>query len=269
MAEGVVASSRLRVLSHPLVWAVPLAALVAIGAHPLNDTYYDSLVNFDPQSDEQLHEWGRTTLIFRHTTGLLFGQALALLVGAVLAGRHRMPVALTIAAPLATAMAAVVFAVGQWLGPYGSSLNIVYEPLDDPVFVRMVVRQLVAYPLYALAGVGLGVLVRNWIASRRELVVCLLAAGWLVATFAGLVQDDEGAAPHWLYWALPPLGAAAAVALSGKSMEVWALEPSVPGDWGDGASTALVVGATLYAVLLNLLAVTLTPARGGPGPQSI
>jgi hypothetical protein len=74
---------------------VTRAALVAIAAHPLNDTYYDSLVNFDPQSEEQLNEWRRTTLIFRYTTGLLFGQLLALLVGAVLAGRHRMPAALT------------------------------------------------------------------------------------------------------------------------------------------------------------------------------
>jgi hypothetical protein len=242
-----------------MVWAVPLVALVAIAVHPGNDNYYDSMVNYDPQGDEQLHEWQRTTLIFRYTTGLLLGQLLALLVGVVLARRHRMPVALVIAAPLATAMAAVVFGVGQWLGPHGTPMQISYEPLDDPVFVRMVVRELVAYPLYALAGVGLGVLVRNWIAQRGELLVCLLAAGWLAATFAGLVQDDEGAAPHWLYWAVPPLGAAAAVALSGTSMEVWALEPVVRGDWGDGASIGLVAGAVLYALLLNVLAVTLTP----------
>jgi hypothetical protein len=57
---------------HPVVWAVPLLALVATVAWVCNGSFYDIAVNSDPQGDVQLDEWKRTTAIFHHTTGLLY-----------------------------------------------------------------------------------------------------------------------------------------------------------------------------------------------------
>lgn len=256
MAELAVPSSSRRLWSHPVAWAVPLVVLVALAAHPLNGIYYDALVNSDPQGDGQLREWKRTTMIFQHTTGMLFGQLLALLAGAVLARRHRPAVALAVAVPLAAAMAAAAFVTGQLTG---ATVTISYEPLDDPLFVRMVVRELAAYPLFAWAGVGIAGLVGNRLPLRR--LVYLVVPLWAVATFTGLVQTGDGGAPHWLYWAAPPVGAAAAVTRSGMSTGFGPDGPFVYGDWGNEASIALLIGAALYALVLNGLVVVAASRR--------
>jgi hypothetical protein len=247
--------TRWRLLSHPVAWAVPLVVLMAIAAHAFNDGYYEQLVNSDPQGDVQLHEWYRTTLIFRYTTGLLAGQLIALVVGAALATRHRLWVALAIAVPLSAAAAGAVFVTGQLMGPVGQQVHISYVPLDDPVFVRVMVRELAAYPLYAWAGVGIGSLLRD-----RIQWVFLLVPAWAVATFAGLVQKGEGAAPHWLYWAVPPIGGGTAVSLAGKSMGDTPVGPVLFGDWGARSSLWQLLGAAGWAALWVALAVFVKPA---------
>jgi hypothetical protein len=231
-----------------------------------NGGFYDMAVNTDPQSDPQLDEWMRTTAIFQPTTGLLYGQLLALLVGAALAARHRFTAALALAGLLSGALAATAFFAGQLLGPPGSEANhIDYLPMGDPVFVRMLVRELVAYPLYAFAGVGLGVLIRTWLVPRAWPLIVLVVPPWMIATLVGLFQDNDGDAPHWLYWVAPPIAAATAVSLSALSMS-GTFEPVLSGDWGNEASIALLAGATVYAVVLNLLAVTVVPHRRDPEP---
>lgn len=116
-------------------------------------------------------------------------------------------------------------------------------------------QELAAYPLYAAAGVGLGVLLgagpaRGW----RRLLPPLLVAGWCVASLAGLLHDDGSGAPSWLLWTLPPMAAGAAAVLAGLSMDVWIEPPVLVGDRGGGAGAALLVGAAAYALGLNLLA---------------
>jgi len=258
---------------HPAVWAVPLLALVATVAWVCNGSFYDMTVNSDPQGDFQLDEWKRATAIFHHTTGLLYGQLLALIVGAVLAVRHSWAVALALAGLLAGALAATAFFAGQLLGPLGAANHGDYLPMGDPVFIRMLVRELVAYPLYAFSGVGLGVLTRNWLVPRAGPLIALVVPLWTVGTLVGLFQDGDSDAPHWLYWVAPPIAAAAAVSMSALSMSERfgpvlseGSELVLSGDWGNEASIALLANATVYAVVLNLLAVTVVPQRRAPEP---
>jgi hypothetical protein len=259
------APRRRRVRRHPVVWAVPLLALVATVAWVCNGSYYDSAVNSDPQGEFQVGEWRRTTAIFHHTTGLLYGQILALIVGAALAARHRWAVALALAGLLSGALAATAFFAGQLLGPLGQAEHGGYLPMGDPVFVRMLIRELVAYPLYAFCGVGLGVLIRNWLFPLAWPLIVLVVPPWMVGTLVGLFQQDHGAAPHWLYWVAPPIAAATAVSLSALSLTE-TYRPDLYGDWGNEASIALLASATVYAVVLNLLALTVVPQRRNPEP---
>jgi hypothetical protein len=121
------------------------------------------------------------------------------------------------------------------------------------VLVRVLVCELAAYPLYAAAGVGLGTLLNGRGPRRRRLLVPLLVVGWWVATLTGLLQDDGFDAPYWLLWTVPPIAAGAAIAMAGMSMDVWVEPPVLVGDWGRGASAALLVCAAGYALGLNLL----------------
>jgi hypothetical protein len=270
MVDPTAASQRRRERRHPVVWAVPLLALVATVAWVCNGGFSD-MVNSDPQGEFQLDEWNRMTAIFQHTTGLLYGQLLALIVGAALAARHRFAVALALAGLLAGALAATAFFAGQLLGPLGAADHGDYLPMGDPVFIRMLVRELVAYPLYAFSGVGLGVLTRNWLVPRTGPLIALMVPLWMVGTLVGLFQQDGGDAPHWLYWVAPPIAAATAVSLSALSLTerfgpAATAEPVLLGDWGNEASIALLASATVYAVVLNLLAVTVVPQRRDPEP---
>jgi hypothetical protein len=270
MVDPTAAPRRRRVRRHPVVWAVPLLALVATVAWVCNGGFSD-MVNPDPQSEFQLDEWKRMTAIFQHTTGLLYGQLLALIVGAALAARHRWAVAVALAGLMSAALAVTAFFAGQLLGPLGAASDGDYLPMGDPVFIRMLIRELVAYPLYALSGVGLGVLIRHWLVPRGWTLIALLVPPWMVATLVGLFQNDGGDAPHWLYWVAPPIAAATAVSLSALSLSE-RFEPVLSegsevvlaGDWGNEASIALLASATVYAVLLNLVAVSVVPQRRDP-----
>jgi hypothetical protein len=92
----------------------------------------------------------------------------------------------------------------------------------------------------------------------------------------GLRQDDQLSFPYWLLVPFPPIAAGAAVALAGLSVDVWNPPYALIGDWGRGASIALLVGATMYAVGLNLLARraerrrqlrAAAPGAAGPAPD--
>src|SRR4051812_23002707 len=100
-----------RVAQHPAVWCLPLMALLVWVALPLNESFYLRWVNFDPQGPVEQQEWAYTTRIFRFSSGLLWGQLLALLVGIALSRRHRQIVALMIAAPLGALLAGVTVAM--------------------------------------------------------------------------------------------------------------------------------------------------------------
>ncbi|WP_262287017.1 hypothetical protein [Micromonospora sp. MA102] len=256
-----------RTVTHPAVWSLPAMALLVLAAMPLNDGFYDFWVNYDAQGDAQQYERIYTTRIFRHTSGFLCGQLLALLVGAALVRRNSQARALAVAVPLAVLLAGVSFAVAYPLARARTGSFLTTPPLDDPVLVRVLLCELAAYPLYAAAGVGLGALLGRLRrrATRWPLVVLLLL-GWFVATMTGLLQDDRFNAPPGLLWAVPPIAAGTAIALAGLSLDVWVGPAVLVGDWGRGASVALLVGAAAYALGLNLLAAW-TDVAPGPIPN--
>ncbi|NES31701.1 hypothetical protein GCE86_03080 [Micromonospora terminaliae] len=262
-----------RAVAHPAVWSLPVMALLVFLAMPFNDGFYELWVNYDPQGDAQQHEWIYTERVFRYTSGVLCGQLLALLAGAALARRHAQITALMVAVSLAVALAGVTFAVAYPLARAAEGIYFTTAPLDDPVLVRVLVRELAAYPLYAAAGVGLSVLLRGLARGGRWLLLALLAACWCAATLTGLLQDDRFNAPYWLLWAAPPIAAGAAVALAALSIDVWSQPPVLMGDWGSSASAALLTGAAAYALGLNLLGGLAERRRrrrsnAGTGPSS-
>ncbi len=241
---------------HPAVWCLPVMALVACAAMPFNDGYYEYWINFDPQGDGQQQEWQRTRRIFRYTSGVLCGQSLALVVGVALSRRHRQAVALAVAVPVGALLAGVTVAVAFPMARSLETSRFAGSAVDDPVLMPVLLRELAAFPLYAAAGVGLGVLLTGRWRSRRgvPLRVPFFLLGWCAATMTGLLQDDEFDAWPWLLWAVPFVAAGTAIALAGLSLDVWEFPPVPVGDWGHGASVALLVSAAAYAVGLNLLA---------------
>jgi hypothetical protein len=243
-----------RLVAHPAVWSVLVMALLVLVATPFNVGFYEYWVNYDPQGDAQQHESLYTTRIFRYTSGVLCGQLLVLLAGAALACRYAQATALVVAVPLAVLLAGVTFEVAYLLAR-ASEGDYFYgaAPLDDPILVRVLVHELAAYPLYAAAGVGLGVLANGGRVRGGHLLLPLLVVGWCVATMTGLLQDDRFSAPYWLLWTVPPIAAGTAIALAGLSMDVWTVPTVVIGDWGRSASTALLISAGAYALGLNLL----------------
>lgn len=252
-------------LTHPVVWSVPVMALLVWLFMPLNDEFYEFWVNHDPQGGaQQQQEWSYTTRIFRYTSGVLGGQLLALLAGVALVRRHSHAVALAVAVPLGLVLAGVTALVAYPLAEAREAGRRVGPAFDDPVLVRVLLHELAGYPLLAAAGVGLGIVLAGCRTGRHGALLVLLGIFWLGATQVGLAQDDEFAGPSWLLWVVPPIAAGTAVALAGLSLDVW-LNPPVPvGDWGQGAGIALVVGAAAYALGLNLLGVLLERRRRRP-----
>ncbi|GHJ54207.1 hypothetical protein Nm8I071_35140 [Nonomuraea sp. TT08I-71] len=251
-----------RAVTHPAAWSPPAVALLALVAMPFNDGFYNFWVNYDAQGDAQQQEMLYATRIFRYTSGFLGGQVLALVAGAVLGRRNTQARALAVAVPLAILLAGVTFAVAYPLASAREGTFLASPPLDDPVLVRVLLSELAAYPLYAAAGVGLGTLLGGRLRRRAAHWPLLLLLAWSVTTMTGLLQDDRFNAPYGLLWAVPPIAAGTAVALAGLSMDVWAEPPVLVGDWGQGASTALLVSAAAYALGLNLVA-----GRAGRSPR--
>ncbi|MEE6259220.1 hypothetical protein [Plantactinospora sonchi] len=254
-------SGRLRrTVTYPVVWSLPVMALLVLVAMPFNDQFYEFWVNYDAQGDAQQYERIYTSRIFRHTSGVLSGQLLALLAGAALARRHRQPVALAIGASLAVLLAVETFAIAYPLARAQEGVFLTTAPLDDPVLVRVLLCELAAYPLYAAVGVGLGTLLFGRLPRGpgrmllRLLLLLSLLVTWSVITMIGLSQDDRFNGPDWVLWVIPPLAAGTAVALAGLSLDVWRETAVLVGDWGYGASLALLVGTSAYAVGLNLIA---------------
>ncbi|MGW4948194.1 hypothetical protein ACWEOZ_42140 [Actinoplanes sp. NPDC004185] len=268
MPTAIDATTLRRVVSHPAVWCVPVAAVLAWAAMSFNSGFYEFWVNFDPQGDGQQLEWVQTRRIFRYTSGVLCGQLLALIAGIALSRRHRHAVALAIAVALGLVLAGVTVAAAFPLAAALESIRTAAFPaVDDPILMRVLLGELAAFPLYAVAGVGLGILIdrSRRIRKRRWPLLVLSLLVWCVATLTGLAQDDEFDAWPWLLWSVPFVAAGAAIALAGLSSDVWEVPPVPVGDWGRSATIALLVGAAAYAMILNLLAVT---RRSGDRPPA-
>jgi hypothetical protein len=234
------------------------------GVRVADDVYQLWILGGEPEGDAEFQEWRYTLRIFRYTSGVLCGQLLALLVGVALARRYGQVAALKRAVPLALVLAGVAVAVAYPLahvretGLYftGNDSRFPAGPFHDPVLVRVLLCQLAAYPLYAATGVGFGSLLGRGGIARvvRWLLVPGLLVGWSVATLTGVMQNDRFDGPGWLLWTVPPVAAGAALALAGTSVDVFPEPAVVVGDWGRGASIALLVSAAGFALVFNLLA---------------
>lgn len=242
-------------MRHPLVWSVPLTVLLVVVLMPVNDGFYEMWINYDPQGAEQQWEWRYNRQVMRRTSGMLCGHVLAFVVGVLTARRHRQAVALAVAALSGTVLAAVTIAVAWPLA--GDLFRVpgaeVFRAPGVPYWAL-----LTAYPLYALAGVGLGALLVGARISRLAGIAVIL--GWPAAGMAGLIQDDGLGFPSVLLWLVPPLAAATAIGMASLSRDVWVPSSVPPGDWGQEAAVALIGGLVAYAVMLNLIALR---RRGG------
>lgn len=152
MSAGCRAGSRR--YQYATALAVPAMALLVLVAMPFNDGFYGFWINYDAQGDAQQYELLHTTRVFRYTSGVLCGQVLALLAGTALASRRTQARALAV--PLAVLLAGVAVAVAYPLARARESVFFTPPAHDDPVLVRVLLCEVAAYPLYAAAGVGLG-----------------------------------------------------------------------------------------------------------------
>ncbi|BEL07709.1 hypothetical protein Q0Z83_059000 [Actinoplanes sichuanensis] len=257
-----------------VLWAIPVTALLAAVLLPLNDDFYLTWINFDPQGEGQQWEWRYNREIMRNTSGYLYGHLLALVTGAWSARRRRFPVALAIAAGMGAAMAAAAFLTAHALG--GERLRVAADGrvLWEPTILGEVQHGplLVAFPLYALLGAGLGVLLADRLGSRRTRVVAvvLLTIGWSVVSVVGLMQVGRIDFPAALLWMVPPLAAATAIGMASLSLGAGEIGPAFLGDWGDTASSALIIGLTAWTVVVTgaALARRPDPAAVRPEPRS-
>lgn len=229
-----------RVVTHPAIWALPVMVLLVWASMPFNEGFYEQLVNYDPQGEAQMAEYRRTREIFMETSGALGGQFLAATVGVLLSRRYQHGPALVQAVVLGVLMAGIPFA------------------LNGPAHVGLSAAVLGAFPLFAAAGVGAGVLTAGMPVHRRRPLLAVVTGVWLILATIGLFQDDGYTVPQ-VFLAFPPFAASAAITLAGLSMDVW-LGPSyegpgeLRGDGGHGARIALLTGIFAYALILNLIA---------------
>ncbi|WP_433795350.1 hypothetical protein [Actinoplanes sp. CA-252034] len=236
-----------------VLWAIPVTALLAVVLLPLNDGFYLTWINFDPQGEGQQWEWRYNREVMRNTSGYLYGHLLALVTGAWLAHRHRYPVALAIAAGIGTAMAAAAYLTAHALGGERLRVGGDGQVLWEPAVVGGVQHGplLAAFPLHALLGVGLGVLLADRLGSRRArtVAVVVLTIGWSVVSVAGLMQVGRIDFPGVLLWVIPPLAAATAIGMASLSLGGGENSPAFVGDWGDTASSALVIGLAAWTAV--------------------
>ncbi|GIF44996.1 hypothetical protein [Actinoplanes xinjiangensis] len=259
-----------------VLWAIPATVLLAAVLVPANDGFYLTWINYDPQGEGQQWEWRYNREVMRNTSGYLYGHLLALLTGMWLAHRHRYPVALVIAAGTGTAMAAAAFLTARALG--GERLRIGGDGrvLWEPAVVGEVQHGplLLAFPLYALLGVGLGVLLAGWLPSRqsRTAGTLVLAVGWSVVSVAGLMQIGRLDFPAAWLWVVPPLAAACAIGMASLSLSAGEASAAHVGDWGDTASGALVTGLAAWTAVVIVAALVhrhdTATVRAEPGPPA-
>jgi hypothetical protein len=238
-----------------VLWAIPVTALLAAVLLPLNDGFYLTWINFDPQGEGQQWEWRYNREVMRNTSGYLGGHLLALFTGMWLARRRGYPVALAVAAGIGTAMAAAAFLTAHALGGERLRVGGDGQALWEPAVIGGIPHGplLLAFPLYALLGAGLGVLRTRWprLLQADPVPAVVLSIGWAVACVAGLTEAGRFESPAALLWVFPPLAAATAIGMASLSLGAGEISPAFVGDWGDTASSALVIGLTAWTVVVT------------------
>ncbi|TDC38860.1 hypothetical protein E1211_05670 [Micromonospora sp. 15K316] len=236
--------------------AVILVAAVAAALAPFNAIYYEAWIYNDPQTNEELHDNEMIDFFMAHTSGFFWGQFIALFTGAFLASHVRgMRRALLAAVPAGLLLAAVDFAVA-WSSSAGVRRRLAWWTENHPGFLpadlfsddrfhHVLAAGLAAFPLAAIAGVGLGTLIAPLLRAPAAVVAtltvvstmlygaCAGVIGWIIAT-----ADGESAVLFAFLALLPP----AAVTPSAVRTAV--------GDHGDAFTTTLLISAVAWASLM-------------------
>ncbi len=261
--------------AHPelmrVLWAIPAMVLLVVALMSVNEGFYEQMINYDPQGDGQQWEWGYHRQVMRATSGVLVGHVLAFVTGMWLARRYPHRTALPSASGLGVVLALVAFGTARLVSGGPRLRSPGPAGVEDPRYWALIL----AFPLFAAAGVGLGKLIgarpvesvqagsgeEQRRLTRKAAVVVLATLGWLVVTAAGLLEDDRLSLPAVLLWLLPPLAAATVIGMGALSLDVWDLNPAFTGDWGEAAAFALAGCLTAWAVLLNVAARSRTRSR--------
>ncbi|WP_147457101.1 hypothetical protein [Micromonospora pisi] len=198
-------SARLRALSRlRWPWIAPVALmLLALLLMPLHERWYAFVGNYDVQGDDQRIEWLYTVALLRASSGFVYGQLMALGLGAVLGrqfvhigqrGRGTAPLLSTMvaAALTGTALALVNLAVvvpvavagSGWSASLAEARVLGPDLVHDLGFWQVLLVGVVSFPLWAVAGAGAAVLTgpnrRVVPAISAWLLLGLVLAGVLV-----------------------------------------------------------------------------------------
>ncbi|MFD0782762.1 hypothetical protein ACFQZ8_02300 [Micromonospora azadirachtae] len=236
--------------------AAVLVAVTAAALAPVNGDYYHVFIYNDPQTNEELYEEVMIDVFMAHTSGFLWGQIIALILGAFLAAKvRRMPRAVASAVCAGLLLAAVNFTVA-WQSAAGVRQRITWwnenhpgflptDPLSDDGFHHVLAVGLASFPVAAIAGGGLGTLITPLLRLPAVVVATLtiLAAvpygaiaavvGWFAAA-----ADGEPATLFALLAILPP----AAVTPSAVRTAI--------GDHGGAFTNTMLIGGVVWALLL-------------------
>lgn len=240
-----------------LLVAVALVALVAAALAWHNGDYYHFWIYNDPQTDEELTEEVRVNLFMAHTSGMFWGQFVALFLGAFLAARTPgMSRALAVAVPAGVLLAVVNLAVAwqtsadarrplAWWAENAPELVPSADPLAVDGLRGVLAAALASYPIATVAGVGLGTLaiplLRAPAVTRTLLAgVVTVAYGVPIMIFGGFVagMDDE------------PVALFAALALLPPAPVTPAVIRAAVGDHGDAFVLTMLLSGTAWAALL-------------------
>ncbi|GIF76463.1 hypothetical protein [Asanoa siamensis] len=236
-----------------------LVALIAAALASSNAKYYEVWIYNDPQTSEEQRDWLMVDVFMAHTSGFFWNQFIVFFLGAFLGARLRGMLQALAAAVLAGAvLAAVNFAVAWhtsahvrrrlawWLE--NSSMPVPADLLADEQLQHVLAAGLAAFPLAALAGVGLGNLIAPALRGSAVLLVPLMAIstvfwgvplgifGWVVAA-----SGDEPIALLAVLALVPP--PAAAIPSAVRTALV---------DHGDAFTITMLISNAAWALALIL-----------------
>jgi hypothetical protein len=228
---------------------VPVMVVLVVVLMPVNDFAYGYAFFVDPQEDAEFQQLTVAELTARCTSGLIAGQFLSLMVG-VLLGRRRRRSALGPAVLVAALLAVTTVSVSV---PLGLS-SFPGDASRPPTPVGLIAVEAIAYPLWAVVGVGFGALLTQGFLRRQPSgALAFTVLFWWLTAGVGWLQNDHFELPSWALWPFPAMAANTAITQAG-----------VEGDHGLGPAFALLGGLTVYAGVLHWCGI-----RSGPPARTV
>jgi ABC-type transport system involved in multi-copper enzyme maturation permease subunit len=200
-----------------------------------------------------------------YTTGQFIGVLLVMLLGALLVTNeftHRTATTTFLTTTNRTAVIGAKFAaavlVGALVWLVTTALNLVVAPvllgaydqpalLGDPVVWRAIGLNLLAYAIWAVIGVGAGVLIRSQVGATLTLSIGYLVGYLGGSLFTALLASQFGRWFDYVQLLIPPL--ASQLLISGTEL------PGSPERWAGGVALAL------YALVMAAIGTWLVRRR--------